>query len=136
MHLTVPLTLFDFAKTFIKLECTNESVVDEQAAESEVMGIYESQQNYLELIRNHTPTPPLLEFQSWCGEVETNIYDEPIKELIIVPESKESTPEYETVPVKTLINTYEQGKSLHFIFDAAIVFGSPTQCINRNRNFS
>lgn len=78
--------------------------------------IYKSQQNYLELIRQDTPTPPLIEYQSRCGEVETNIYEEPIKELIIEPDTKEPTPEYQAVPVKALINTFEQGKSLIFGF--------------------
>jgi hypothetical protein len=89
--------------------------VDEEAVESEMSEIYKSQQNYLELIRRDTPTPPIVEYQSRCGEVETNVYDEPVKELIIESESKETTPDYQAVPVKTLINTFEQVKSL-FLF--------------------
>lgn len=98
-------------------EFSSESVVDEEAAETEVQSIYTSQQNYLELIRQDTPSPPVIEYQGHCGEVETNIYDEPVKELLIIEsESKESTPEYQSVPVKDLINTFEQGKSLQFLF--------------------
>lgn len=97
-------------------EFSSESVVDEEAAETEVQEIYISQQNYLELIRQETPSPPIIEYQGRCGEVETNIYDEPVKELIIESESKESTPEYQSVPVKDLINNYEQGKSLQLFF--------------------
>jgi len=63
----------------------------------------------LELIRNDTPTPPVVQYSSFSGEVETNVYEEPVKELMIEPDSKESTPEYQSVPVKTLISTYEQG---------------------------
>lgn len=98
--------------------------MDEEAVESEMSEIYKSQQNYLELIRNSTPTPPIVEYQVRCGEVETNVYDEPIKELIIESESKETTPEYQAVPVKTLINSFEQGKSLLFLslFASAIIF--------------
>lgn len=85
--------------------------MDEHVVEFEMSEIYSSTQNYLELIKNRTPTPPLIEYQSRCGQVETNVYEEPLKELIVETESKESTPEYETVPVKKLINTFEQGKS-------------------------
>lgn len=81
--------------------------VDEEA-ENEMSQIYKSQQNYLELIR--CDSPPIIEYQVRCGEVETNVYDEPIKELIIESDSKEATPEYQAVPVKTLINSFEQGK--------------------------
>ena len=83
---------------------------DEEVTENEMTDIYTSQQNYLELIRNFTPTPPLVEYQGRCGEVETNVYEEPIKELIIESDSKEPTPDYQAVPVKDLINTFEQGK--------------------------
>lgn len=72
--------------------------------------IYDNAQSYLDLIRDNTPTPPVVEYQAKCGDVETNVYEEPIKELIIESESRESTPEYKTVPVKALINTFEQGK--------------------------
>lgn len=100
-------------------------MVDDEAAEREITWIYPSQQNYLELIRNQTPSPPIVEYQGRCGEVETNIYDEPVKELIIDTESKEQTPEYQTVPVKTLINSFEQGKfSFHFSFGFRNYFGS------------
>lgn len=85
--------------------------MNEELAENEMTEIYTSQQNYLELIRHDTPTPPLEVYQLVCGEVETNVYEEPIKELIIESDSKESTPEYQAVPVKALINAYEQGKS-------------------------
>lgn len=78
----------------------------------EMSDIYSSTQNYLEFIKNRTPTPPLIEYQSHCGQVETSVYEEPITELIVDVESKESTPEYETIPVKNLINTFEQGKSI------------------------
>lgn len=82
--------------------------------EIELSQIYTSQQNYLELIRHDSP--PLIEYQVRCGEVETNVFEEPIKELIIESESKESTPEYQAVPVKMLINTFEQGKSCYRFF--------------------
>lgn len=99
------------------------SVVEDEAVENEITSIYTSQQNYLELIRNQTPSPPVIEYQARCGEVETNIYDEPLKELIVASDSKESTPEYQTVPVKTLINSYEQGK-FYFSFGFRNYFGS------------
>lgn len=85
--------------------------------EIELSQIYTSQQNYLELIRHDSP--PLIEYQVRCGEVETNVFEEPIKELIIESESKESTPEYQAVPVKMLINTFEQGKSCYRFFLAS-----------------
>lgn len=97
-------------------EFSSESFIDEEAVETEVQSIYTSQQNYLELIRQESPSPPIIEYQGRAGEVETNVYDEPIKELIIESESKEPTPEYQSVPVKDLINTFEQGKSLQFLF--------------------
>jgi len=65
----------------------------------------------LEYIRECEPTPPVVEYEVKIGEVETNVYEEPIKELIIESDSRESTPEYQTVPVKSLISTFEQGKS-------------------------
>jgi hypothetical protein len=74
--------------------------------------IYDGQKSYMELIRDFTPTPPVVEYEVKCGEVETNVYEEPIKELIVEEgRSREATPEYQTVPVKSLINTFEQGKS-------------------------
>jgi hypothetical protein len=94
----------------------SESTATEELAESEMTDIYSSQQNYLELIRNRTPTPPLIEYQVRCGEVETNVYNELVQELIVEPETKESTPEYQAVPVKSLISNFEQGKSLHCFF--------------------
>ena len=67
----------------------------------------------MELIREcEQPTPPIVEYEVKIGEVATNVYEEPIKELIIESDSRESTPEYQTVPVKSLINTFEQGKFL------------------------
>lgn len=75
--------------------------------------IYDSKQLYLELIREcEQPTPPVVEYEVKIGDVVANVYEEPIKELIIESDSRESTPEYQTVPVKSLINTFEQGKSL------------------------
>ena len=53
--------------------------------------------------------PPPIEYQLSCGFVETSVYQEPIKELM-APQSKESTPEYTPVPIKSLINSFEQGK--------------------------
>lgn len=72
--------------------------------------IYECTQSYLDLFRDRTPTPPTPLYFTKTSEVEVNVFDEPVKELIIEPESRESTPEYQTVPVKALINTFEQGK--------------------------
>lgn len=78
--------------------------------------IYTSQQAYLELIRR-SPTPPIIEYAGRSGPAETTTYEEPIKELIIEPEvEKEETPEYQAVPVKDLISTFEQGKSLSLTF--------------------
>jgi hypothetical protein len=75
--------------------------------------IYASQLSYLELIKDRTPTPPLLEYQVRSGQAETKVYEEPIQELIIESDTeKEPTPEYQAVPVKSLINNFEQGKSL------------------------
>jgi hypothetical protein len=73
--------------------------------------IYESQKSYMELIRDFTPTPPVVEYEVKCGEVETNVYEEPLKELMVEVASRESTPEYQTVPVKSLISNFETGKS-------------------------
>lgn len=101
------------------------SVVEDEAVENEITSIYTSQQNYLELIRNQTPSPPVIEYQGRCGEVETNLYEEPVKELMVETDSKESTPEYQTVPVKALISSFEQGKSsFHFSFGFRNYFGS------------
>jgi hypothetical protein len=72
--------------------------------------IYDSTQSYLELIRDDPPTPPVIEYQAHCGDVEESVYAEPVQELIIEPDVKEPTPEYQTVPVKALISTFEQGK--------------------------
>ena len=74
--------------------------------------IYDSKALYLELIRECEATPPVIEYEVNVGEVATNVYEEPIKELIIESDSRESTPEYQTVPVKSLISTFEQGKFL------------------------
>lgn len=65
----------------------------------------------MDLIRDRTPTPPTPLYFTKTGEVETNVFEEPVKELMIEPESRESTPEYQSVPVKALISTFEQGKS-------------------------
>lgn len=91
-----------------------ESSADEAAYENEMSEIYTSTQNYLELIRRDTPTPPIVEYAGRAGEVETNVYDEPVQELIIESESRESSPDYQAVPVKDLISTFEQGKSTAF----------------------
>jgi hypothetical protein len=106
-------------------------VVDEEAAESEISQIYTSQQAYLELIRHESPSPPLIEYAGRCGEVEETTYGSPIKELIIEEEIEEETPEYQAVPVKDLINTFEQGKLNAFccfliplISASAIISGS------------
>lgn len=101
-------------------------MVDEVAAETEVTEIYTIQQNFLELIKRDSPSPPIVEYQGRCGQVETNIYDEPLQELIIEPERHEETPEYQAVPVKDLISTFEQGKfGVRFLFTSlsAINFG-------------
>lgn len=92
------------------------TVVDEEAVETEMSQIYTSQQAYLELIKRDTPSPPVVEYQGRCGPAETTTYEEPIKELIIESDSKETTPDYQSVPVKDLINTFESGKSLLLIF--------------------
>lgn len=96
--------------------------MDEAAYENEMSEIYTSQQNYLELIRRDTPTPPIVEYAGRAGEVETNVYDEPVQELIIEAESRESSPDYQAVPVKDLISTFEQGKSLAFPFSLSQLF--------------
>lgn len=88
--------------------------MDDDAYENEMSEIYTSQHNYLELIRRDTPTPPVVEYAGRAGEVETNVYDEPVQELIIESESRETTPDYQAVPVKDLISTFEQGKSTAF----------------------
>lgn len=98
----------------------SEPVLGDEAAEREMSEMYTNQQSYLELIKDRTPTPPLLEYQVRCGQVETNIYEEPIQELIIEPDTKESTPEYQAVPVKSLISTFEQGKSLSKLFNFSV----------------
>lgn len=77
----------------------------------------------MEYIRECEPTPPVVEYEVKIGEVETNVYEEPIKELIIESDSRESTPEYQTVPVKSLISTFEQGKS--FVFVKIILLSLP-----------
>lgn len=110
-----------------------ESSVDESAYENEMTEIYTSQQNLLELIRRDTPTPPIVEYAGRAGEVETNVYDEPVQELIIKSESRETTPDYQAVPVKDLISTFEQGKLTAFhkkprFFDFSFGF------INKNKN--
>jgi hypothetical protein len=76
-----------------------------------MLQIYDSTQSYLELIKDRPPTPPTPLFFTKIGDVETNVYEEPVKELML-EESREATPEYQTVPVKLLINTFEQGKSV------------------------
>jgi hypothetical protein len=75
----------------------------------------------LEYIRECEPTPPVVEYEVKIGEVETNVYEEPIKELIIESDSRESTPEYQTVPVKSLINTFEQGKSFVYVNNNTLI---------------
>ncbi|KAG5673133.1 hypothetical protein PVAND_003205 [Polypedilum vanderplanki] len=97
-----------------------QSETDEIALENEMQEIYEAQKSYMELIRDFTPTPPLVEYEVKCGDVETNVYEEPIKELMVECDTRESTPEYQTVPVKALINNFEQGKSKSHTF--ALVF--------------
>ena len=84
----------------------------DQAAENEMLQIFDSTQSYMELIKNRSPTPPVALYYTKTSEVETNVYDEPVKELLIEQESRESTPEYKAVPVKSLINTFELGKFL------------------------
>lgn len=83
---------------------------DDQA-EIEMSQIYECTQSYLDLIKDRPETPPTPLYFTQTSEVEINLYEEPVKELMIEPESRESTPEYQSVPVKALINTFEQGKS-------------------------
>ncbi len=72
--------------------------------------IYDSTQSYLDLIKDRTPTPPIPLYYTKTSEVETNLYEEPVKELMATSVSRESSPEYKTVPVKALISTFEQGK--------------------------
>jgi hypothetical protein len=74
--------------------------------------IYDSTQNYLELIRQMSPSPPVVEYQARCGQVETKEYEEPVQELIkkVEDDSREPTPDYQSLPVKDLISTFEQGK--------------------------
>lgn len=83
--------------------------------DDEISEINESTLKYLELIKGQTPPPmpPPIEYQLSCGFVETSVYQEPIKELM-APQSKESTPEYTPVPIKSLINSFEQGKFCFF----------------------
>lgn len=95
------------------------------AAENEMLQIYDNTQSYMELIKNRSPTPPIPLYFTKTSEVETNVYDEPLRELLIEQESRESTPEYKAVPVKSLINTFEQGKfviasDLNLIFQFVI----------------
>lgn len=72
--------------------------------------IYDSTFNYLELIKSESPPPePKVSYSVTCELKEENVYDEPVQELLPEPE-KESTPEYKPVPVKDLINSWEQGK--------------------------
>lgn len=75
--------------------------------------IFDSTMNYLELIRQMTPTPPLVEYQARIGQPEVTQYEEPNQEFVTVIEtdSREPTPDYQPVPVKDLISTFEQGKS-------------------------
>lgn len=115
--------LSTLSQNFFK-KCLDFGTAVDEEVEKEMTEIYTTQKAYLELIRRDTPSPPLIEYQGRCGEVETTTYEEPIKELIIETESKESTPEYESVPVRDLINTYEQGKSLLLIcvFDFCFCF--------------
>jgi hypothetical protein len=80
--------------------------------------IYTSQQAYLELIRR-SPTPPIIEYEGRSGPAETTTYEEPIKELLVEPEVEEEDVEYQAVPVKDLISTFEQGKSLLLTFTFA-----------------
>lgn len=80
--------------------------------------IYTSQQAYLELIRR-SPTPPIIEYEGRSGPAETTTYEEPIKELLIEPEvddEEREEKEYQALPVKDLISTFEQGESLLLIF--------------------
>lgn len=81
----------------------------EQAAESEMLQIFDSTQSYMELIKDRPETPPTPLYFTKTSEVETNVFEEPVKELLIQEDSRESTPEYKTVPVKALIDTFEQG---------------------------
>lgn len=65
-----------------------------------------------------TPTPPLVEYQVRCGQVETKEYEEPIQELItaVDGDSRETTPDYQSLPVKDLITTFEQGESFAYFW--------------------
>lgn len=72
--------------------------------------IYDSTFNYLELIKSESPPPaPPVNYSLKCEYVEQNVYDEPIKDMLPEPE-KEATPDYKPVPIKDLINNFEQGK--------------------------
>lgn len=86
-----------------------------------MLQIYDSTQSYMELIKNRSPTPPIPLYFTKTSEVETNVYDEPVKELLVEEESRESTPEYKAVPVKSLINTFEQGKFV-IAFEFRLIF--------------
>ncbi len=78
--------------------------------------IYDSTLNYLELIKSDSPPPtPAVNYAIKCEYVEQNVYGEPIQEMLPEPE-KEATPEYKAVPIKDLINTFEQGKSTNPFF--------------------
>lgn len=75
-----------------------------------MLQIFDSTLSYVELIKERPLTPPTPLYFTQTSDVEINVYEEPVKELIMKQESRESTPEYKTVPVKALINTFEQGK--------------------------
>lgn len=105
-----------FRKLLLKIAVDFGVVVDEEAAEKEVIEINMSQQAYLELIRR-SPTPPIIEYEGRSGPAETTTYEEPIQELLIETEdeSDENEKEYQALPVKDLISTFEQGKLLQLI---------------------
>ena len=90
--------------------------VDFGVVDEEVSEINMSQEAYLELIRR-SPTPPIIEYEGRSGPAETTTYEEPIQELLIESddETDENEKEYQALPVKDLISTYEQGKLLQLI---------------------
>ena len=60
------------------------------------------------MIKSPDPSPPPVKYGITCS-IKSEVYEKPLEELYHDGEDKEA-PEYQAQPVRSLINSYEQGE--------------------------
>lgn len=80
---------------------------DAEEAEAELNEIYEQRKNYMPVIKSPEPSPPPVKYGITCS-VTSELYEKPLEELYKDGDEIEA-PEYQAQPVRSLINSYEQG---------------------------